>query len=167
MIVTKPYNKIVMDTLVKFLQNTKMEAAEFNQATLEIKNRYFVPEFDEIVVKEALLSKEYPGAPYRREDYMTELLEKVTVDLGPQKNQNPSRFFFYSVFIDRTALFECITKMRVNYNLFDRDHDLHVLEGGMVGKKINLADAGEYLKFWLSLHEMRARSFQRIFILVQ
>ena len=42
MIVTKPYNKIVMDTLVKFLQNTKMEAAEFNQGTLEIKNRYYI-----------------------------------------------------------------------------------------------------------------------------
>uniref|UniRef100_A0AC34QYE9 VWFA domain-containing protein n=1 Tax=Panagrolaimus sp. JU765 TaxID=591449 RepID=A0AC34QYE9_9BILA len=141
LITSKPYNKMIMNNLVSFLQSNKAEYAEYNSTTLEPRDKFFIPMVDEIVVRDVILNKEYPGFSYRKEHYMGDLPDRVFIDLDPPKPPLPSQVFAHAVYISRESLFDCLTKMRVNYNLYGRDHDLHVLEGGMVGHKINLSDA--------------------------
>lgn len=58
---------------------------------------------------------------------------------------NPSALFYSAKYIPRKELIINLTKMRVNFNLYGRDHDLHVLQGGMPGQKIKLHEAGLFV----------------------
>lgn len=95
---------------------------------------------------------------------MTDLPEKVFVDYDPPRVPLPSQMFTNPVHIPRKLLFEYLTKMRVNYSIFARDHDLHVLEGGMVGQKIILSNAGQFCYQRLLNSNI---CFQKIYILDQ
>uniref|UniRef100_A0A914YCG7 VWFA domain-containing protein n=1 Tax=Panagrolaimus superbus TaxID=310955 RepID=A0A914YCG7_9BILA len=65
-----------------------------------------------------------------------------TIEHEPLPKLNPSALFYSAKYIPRKELIINLTKMRVNFNLYGRDHDLHVLQGGMPGQKIKLHEAG-------------------------
>uniref|UniRef100_A0AC34FX46 VWFA domain-containing protein n=1 Tax=Panagrolaimus sp. ES5 TaxID=591445 RepID=A0AC34FX46_9BILA len=64
-----------------------------------------------------------------------------TIEHEPLPKLNPSALFYSAKYIPRKELIINLTKMRVNFNLYGRDHDLHVLQGGMPGQKIKLHEA--------------------------
>uniref|UniRef100_A0A7E4VXE8 VWFA domain-containing protein n=1 Tax=Panagrellus redivivus TaxID=6233 RepID=A0A7E4VXE8_PANRE len=140
-----PYNARVIQSIESFRQRMKMEydecISEVGHALAQSNAEFNGIALGEIKI-DALLSQLSVNKQFNVRDYVGDnKLQVFPIERDYRPKPPPSTLFTKISEIPREDLFENLAKIRVNYGLYARDHDLHVLEGGMPGDKIKLHEA--------------------------